>query len=326
VLGVGLPQKRCCPMLTIRRFVEGEDEAVWIRILNEAYKEYEDFRPETMEDMELRKKSPTFDLTGMFIGELAGTPVGIVNAFVDQNRAEKKGFLRGLGVVPALRRRGVGRRLVEKAIESLKERGMESVQGWTRQGKVACKSLLESMGFKLIRVFSTMRRNLKTIPYNIREHKKLEMRALETNMDDIKLLTWLENETFTEHFNFRPTTVEETKYWIMSKPWCDIVGFFFAYLDEQPVGYVGAGIDSKFIQHKGIKRGWIMDIGVLKPNRRTGIGTALMQQGMEFLKSEGMTEVELGVDDSNPTKAIGLYKKVGFQIAIKELTYLRKID
>jgi len=312
-------------MLTIRRFVEGEDEELWIRILNEAYKEYEDFRPDTMEDMELRKKSPTFDLTGMFIAELDGTPVGIVNAFVDRNREEKKGFLRGLGVVPAFRRRGVGRRLVEKAIESLKERGMESVQGWTRQGKVACKSLLESMEFKLVRAFSTMRRNLKTIPYNIREHKKLKMRALETNIDDIKLLTWLENETFKEHFDFRPMTVEETKYWIMSKPWCDIIGFFFAYLDEQPVGYVGGGIDSKFIQYKGIKRGWIMDIGVLKPNRRTGIGIALMQQGMEFLKSEGMTEVELGVDDSNPTKAIELYKKVGFQIVLKELTYLRKI-
>ncbi|MDH5451338.1 MAG: GNAT family N-acetyltransferase, partial [Candidatus Bathyarchaeota archaeon] len=158
-------------MLTIRRFVEGEDEAVWIRLLNEAYKEYEDFRPDTMEDMELQKKDPTFDSTGMFITELDGTPVGTVNAFVDRNREEKKGFLQRLGVVPAFRRRGVGRRLAEKAIESLKERGMESVQGWAREGKVACKSLLESMGFKLIRVFSTMRRDLKTIPYNIREHK-----------------------------------------------------------------------------------------------------------------------------------------------------------
>ncbi|MFQ5758578.1 MAG: GNAT family N-acetyltransferase, partial [Candidatus Bathyarchaeia archaeon] len=98
------------------------------------------------------------------------------------------------------------------------------------------------------------------------------------------------------------------------------------YLDEKPVGYVGAGIDSKFIEHKGIKRGWIMDIGVLKPNRRRGIGTALMQRGMEFLKSKEMTEVDLGVDDTNPTKAIGLYKKVGFKVVHKDLTYLRKID
>ena len=313
-------------MLKIRGLVEGEDEEVWIRIQNEAYREYDDFRPDTIEDMEVWKKSPNFDSTGMFIAELDGRPVGAVNAYIDRKRKEKKGFLRALGVVPEFRRKGVGRRLVESAIESLKERGMESVEGWTREGKVACKSLLESMGFKLIRVFSTMRRDLERNPYNIGEHKKLKMREMETNMDDIRLLTRLENEAFKEHFNFRPRTIEETKYWITNKPWCDILGFFFAYIDDKPVGYVGAGIDSRFIEHRNIRRGWIMTIGVLKPNRRRGIGTALMQRGMEFLESKGMTEVELGVDDSNPTKAIELYKKVGFKVAHKDLTYLRKID
>jgi hypothetical protein len=57
-------------MLKIRRFVDGEDEEVWIRIRNEAYKEYEDFRPDTAEEMEVWKKSPNFDSTGMFIVEL----------------------------------------------------------------------------------------------------------------------------------------------------------------------------------------------------------------------------------------------------------------
>ena len=68
-----------------------------------------------------------------------------------------------------------------------------------------------------------------------------------------------------------------------------------------------------------------MSVGVLKPNRIRGIGTALMQQGMEFLKSKGMADVELGVDDSNTTDAIELYKRVGFKTVYKELTYLRKI-
>lgn len=40
-------------MLRIRSFVEGEDEEVWLYIQNEAYKEYEDVRPDTMEDMEI---------------------------------------------------------------------------------------------------------------------------------------------------------------------------------------------------------------------------------------------------------------------------------
>ena len=312
-------------MLKIRSFVEGEDEEVWVKIQNEAYKEYDDFRPDTIEDMEIWKKNPNFDSTGMFIAELDGRPVGAVNAHIDRNRKEKIGFLRALGVAPEFRRRGVGRRLVERAIESLKKRGMESVQGWTRENKVACKSLLESMGFKLVRVFSTMRRDLESIPYNIGEHEKVRMRKMKTNMDDIKLLNWLNNETFKEHFNFRPHTVEETKFWITNKPWCDILEYSFSYLDDKPVGYVGAGIDSKFIEHKGIKRGWIMDIGVLKLNRSRGIGTALMQRGMEFLRSKGMIDVELGVDDSNPTKAVELYNKVGFKVVHKDLTYLSRI-
>jgi len=312
-------------MLRIRKFVEGEDEEVWIRIQNESYNEYEDFRPDTLEDMEIWKKNPNFDSTGMFIAELDGRSVGAVNAQIDKNRKEKTGFLRALGVIPEFRKRGVGRRLVERAIESLEERGMESVQSWARGDKVACNSLLENMGFNLIRVFSTMRRDLESIPYNIGEHMKIKIREMEANMDDIKLLSWLNNETFKEHFNFRPHTVEEIRHWIVNKPWCDILGYFFSYLDGKPVGFVGAGIDSKFIEYRGIKRGWIMIIGVLKLNRTRGIGTALMQRGMEFLKSKGMIDVELGVDDSNPTKAIGLYKKVGFKVAHKELTYAKKI-
>jgi mycothiol synthase len=313
-------------MLKIRKFVDGEDEEVWIRIRNEAYREYEDFRPDTMEDVEVWKKSPNFDSTGRFIAELDGKPVGAVDAYIDRKRKEKMGFLRRLGVAPEFRKRGIGRRLAERAIESLKERGMESVQGWTRENKVACKSLLESMGFNLVRIFSTMRRDLEIIPYNIGEHKELSMREMKTNMDDIKMLNWLGNETFKEHFDFRPDTVEETKYWIENKPWCDVDKVFFSYLNDEPVGYVWTGIDSKFIKYKSIKRGWILSIGVLKLLRIKGIGTALMQQGMEFLKSKGMTDVELGVDDSNPTKAIELYKKVGFKVVFKDLTYLRKIE
>jgi mycothiol synthase len=105
-------------MLNVRKFVPGEDEATWLRVLNEAYKEHEDFRPDTIEEMELSKKSPSFDAAGMLIAEIEGKPVGVVNAFVDRHRTEKVGSLRVLGVVPEFRRRGVGRSLLEAAIEN----------------------------------------------------------------------------------------------------------------------------------------------------------------------------------------------------------------
>jgi mycothiol synthase len=312
-------------MLKVRRFVVGEDEATWLHVQNEAYQEYEDVRLDTIEEMELSKKSPSFDATGMLIAELDGKPVGVVNAFVDRHRTERVGFLRVLGVVPEFRRRGVGRCLLETAIENLKERGMKAIQGWTRECGVACKSLLEGMGFTLTRVFCSMRADLEKVPYNIGEHENLEVREMSLNNDDIELVRWLHNETFKDHFNFRPRTAEEYKFWLTHKPWgMDTVGVFIAYLDK-PVGFVEAGIDSKFNENRGIKCGWILSIGVFKPNRTKGIGTAMMQHAMEFLKSQGMTEVQLGVDASNPTKAIELYKKMGFKIVRRNLAYTKKI-
>jgi len=313
-------------MLNVRRFVEGEDEEAWLRVQNEAYEEYEDARPDTMEDMELSKKSPGFDATGMFIAELDGKPVGVVNAFVDRYRKEKVGSLRVVGVALEFRGRGVGRRLVETAIESLKERGMEAIQGWTRERGVSCKSLLEGMGFTLTRTFCSMRADLKKIPYSIGEHESVVIREMAMSNDDIELVRWLHNEAFRDHFNFRPRTAEEYQFWLTHEPWgCDTVGAFIAYLDEKPVGFVEAGIDTHFIEHKGTKRGWILSTGVLEPNRTKGIGTAMMQHAMEFLKSQGMTDVELGVDAANPTHAIKLYKKIGFKIVHKNLAYTKKI-
>lgn len=50
-----------------------------------------------------------------------------------------------------------------------------------------------------------------------------------------------------------------------------------------------------------------------------------MLGALKFLKAKGIKEAELGVDDSNPTKAIELYKKVGFEVVKKERTYRRVI-
>jgi len=311
--------------LKIRNFVKGKDEEIWIRTGNEAFKEYDDFRPNTMEDMKIWEKDPLFSAEGMFIAELNGEPVGRVHAFVDKMREEKKGFIERLGVIPNFRGKGIGRELVNRALQSLKERGMETAETWTREDRPVCKRLFESMRFKLIRVFSTMRQNLDSIPSNIRKYEGIKIRTMKRDMDDIKLLNWMINETFKEHFDFRPETVEETRHWVENRPWCDIAEYFFGYLDDNIVGHVGAGIDSNFIKYQGTKRGWITTIGVLKDLRRKGVGTSLILQGMEFLKSKGMDEVVLGVDDSNPTKAIELYKKVGFKVIYKDLTYLKRI-
>ena len=91
--------------------------------------------------------------------------------------------------------------------------------------------------------------------------------------------------------------------------------------EKQPVGYVVAGVDERLNQEKSAKHGWILNIGVLKPYRQRDVGTSLMLRAMSHLKVQGMEDALLYVDDQNPTHAMKLYEKVGFQIHHKSASY-----
>jgi len=314
-------------MLNIRRFVQGKDEDVWVTLRNKAFKEFDDFRRISVEDWLVQEKSPTFDANGMFIAELDREPVGIVNAYVDKMREEKKGFIRQLGVVPEYRGRGTGRALAEKAIESFKERGMQTVETSAGMEKPAAIRLWESMDFKRVRVFSLMKKGLEEIPSNVGENRGARLRNFQKgSFEDLKLLQWLSNEAFREHYNYRPDTIEEVQYFLEQDPIFKEQEWLFILLQNEPVGYVGTGIDQTFNEEKNTKAGWILSIGVLKANRLKGIGTRLMIESMKLLKAKGMTEAMLGVDDQNPTKAIKLYEKVGFTAARKDIAYQKTIQ
>lgn len=314
-------------MLNIRRFVQGKDEELWVSVWNEAFQEFEDFRNYTAEEMRIREKSPEFDATGMFLAEFDGEVVGCVNAYVDRQRKEKKGFIRTLGVVPKFRRRGIGRKLAEIAMTSLKERGMQTIEAYAVEKQPAASRLWARLQFRLVRTFSLMKRDLVGIPMGIGENHEVSMRQLDqTSEDDIELLNNLENETFSEHYNFRPSTVDETRYFLTQEPTFRDQEWLLAALRKVPIGYIGIGIDKKYNEERGTRIGWILDIGVLKPQRRRGIGTRLMIEGLEVLKAKGMEEAMLGVDDQNPTEAIKLYEKVGFKVRRKDYAYLKTVE
>jgi ribosomal protein S18 acetylase RimI-like enzyme len=138
---------------------------------------------------------------------------------------------------------------------------------------------------------------------------------------DIELLNWLDDEAFKEHFDYRPHTIEETRYWLLHDPYFKEKEYLFSFFNGEPVGYIGVGVDEKYNVEKDVKSGVILDIGVLKPYRRRGTGTKLMLEGLAMLKAKDMTKAMLGVDDFNPTKAMKLYEKVGFKAIKKDFTY-----
>lgn len=314
-------------MLEIRRFVRGKDEAAWVRVWNAVYGERLGVRPMMVEEMLLLEKAPDFEAEGRFIAQLDGQPVGIAFAYVDKLREEQRGFVRSFGVVPAYRGQGIEEKLADTALEELKRRGMMVVQCGVDDDQTDVIHLWESLGFKLVRRFSLMTADLAEVQSDIGENVEVTVESVRKDMDDdLNKVNWLDNECFKEHFNWRPNPVERTIYFVREDPFFKQQEWFFALLNQKHVGYVGVGVDEKYNEDRDAKCGWILDIGVLKPHRGTGIGTRLMLHGMDRLKAMGMKTAMLGVDDWNVTKAMQLYEKVGFRVAKKDLAYERDIE
>jgi mycothiol synthase len=314
-------------LLKIRPFRKGFDEEAFVRLYNTCFGDYDDIRSMTLEEVEKIEESPGFSAEGMLIGEWNGENAAMVNAYVDKQREERKGFIQWLAVLPQFRKKGIARKLIAEALQSLKKRGMTRVETWAQSDRKECISLFESFGFEKARVMNMMKRSLTDLPTDIGKKEKVTIRDMQmTNEEDIKLLNRLDNETFKEHFNFRPRTIDETKYQLFEAPWFQKQEWFFAILNNESIGFSGVAIDEGLNSEKNLKWGWILDIGVLKPYRRKGIGARLMLHGLHLLKDEGMKHVVLYVDEDNPTKAIRLYEKLGFTIARENLIYQLSLE
>ena len=314
-------------LLRIRPYIKGTDDEAYLGIFNACFNDYDDIRRLTIEDFRKTQEGPSYSLDGLLIAEWNGIAVGMVDAYVDPLREEPKGFIQSLGVLPRFRRRGIGRELVRKAVESLKTRGMKAANAWAQTDRESCIRLYRSFGFQEIRAFSMMEANLASVPSELGEKKDVTIRKADLESEgDIQLLNRLDNEAFREHFNFRPRTVDETRYMLFEMPWFKGQNWFFAEDAGNPVGFLGTGIDMGLNEEKNLRWGWILDIGVLKPQRRQGVGARLMLHGMHVLKEIGMRNAMLYVDDMNPTGAIKLYEKVGFRVAKKNLTLELKLE
>jgi len=314
-------------LLTIRPFRKGFDEEVFVSIFNACFGDYDDIRGMTLEEMKKMEELPSFSTDGMLVAEWNGETAGMINAYVDKLREEKKGFIQWLGVLPKFRGNGIAKQLVKKAIESLRQRGMKVEETWVQTDRKACVHVFEGFGFEQIRTTSIMRSSLNTIPLDIGENNEIGIREAKlSDNNEIELINWLNNEVFKDHFNFRPKPIEETRYMLLELPWFQNQTAFFALLQNRPVGFVVAGIDEGLNKEKNVRYGWILDVGVLKRHRRKGIGTSLMLNAMRLLKAYKMEDALLYVDDMNPTGAIKLYEKLGFDVLRKNIVYQLSIN
>ncbi|MBU6314730.1 MAG: GNAT family N-acetyltransferase [Actinomycetales bacterium] len=95
----------------------------------------------------------------------------------------------------------------------------------------------------------------------------------------------------------------------MNEPWFDPAGFFLCMHDEKIVGFCWTKIHHDFVNQDPIGELYVIGVDPLEAGK--GIGKAVCQEGLIYLKDKGIKQAMLYVDDENEAGK-GLYKTLGF--------------
>lgn len=101
--------------------------------------------------------------------------------------------------------------------------------------------------------------------------------------------------------------------------------FIIAELDDAIIGYIMCKIEfgfSNFRKLGFVKKGHVVSVAVLEQHRGSGLGKALMLEGINGVVSRKCDEIYLEVRTSNRS-AIKMYEKLGFQIKSTLRAYYR---
>jgi len=310
-------------IVNVRHFLKGMDEPVWVELLNTEYRDYVSWwRGTTVEEMLELEKRADFDFKGRFVALVDGKPVGVVHAHVEGSGEQKQGFIRDFCVLPAFRGSEVEDRLLEAAVNEFRKRGISRVRAWTGVERTDRIGFLERSGFRFSHRAIDMRVRLADVRFDKGENMgEVAVRSIRTEVnEDVEALNWLVNECFRDDSLHVPQSVEETRRSLLDNPVLGWQEYYFAVVDDRNVGYVGVGVDERYNVEHGVKTGYVSGIGVLPDYRRRGIGTRLLLYGLERLKAQGMTSASLDTEDTNPTRAMTLYEKVGFKVLQEYVT------
>ena len=182
------------------------------------------------------------------------------------------------------------------------------------------QGLLERHGFAPIRYGYKMERSLNEPLPEARFPEGFTLRHAEGEAD---LEPWVEmcNQTFIDHWNFHPTTVEEHKHWLSSPNYNPELDLICIASDGTFAAFAFCGFDPADNAANNRSEGWIYELGTRRGFRKIGLGRATLLAGMKKLKEAGLATAVLGVDSENPTGALGLYESVGFTKVSTGVTY-----
>jgi ribosomal protein S18 acetylase RimI-like enzyme len=125
------------------------------------------------------------------------------------------------------------------------------------------------------------------------------------------------------HPNFTPWTPAMWKQWVTGshsfRP--DVSVVVVPAGGDTVVGYVTTHEWEAYERATGRREAYVAKVGVLEEHRGRGIAGALLSHCLRLYAEAGYDEASLDVDSENPTGALGVYQRAGFEVESRWTNY-----
>lgn len=230
------------------------------------------------------------DLRNVMVASLAGKIIGYVNPVVDGG----EGWIGGVGVIPSIRNRGTGSKLMIAAEDFCKSKGVTELYLEVIEGNSRAQRLYDRLGYAVTRKFLTAEGK----PARFEGFGAKPMKA---NMSEIIAL---------HEKSYGDTCWQRRK---------------IEALVQSARGAECFKVDGGFVLTRTVDTsGFIPFLGVVPDRRGKGVGTALAKFALSRLWDKGAFKVALyNVNEDLPTQR--MLDKFDFRVTMKQIEMMKSL-
>jgi mycothiol synthase len=232
-------------------------------------------------------------------------------------------------VHPARRGEGIGTLLAEAMLARADavhaERHPEMPAKLTLSGlydNTAQRDLVATVGLMPERYSFVMRTLLGSVEEPPALAEGYELRRYDDSMS--AAMHAAHNAAFVDHPNFTPWTDVMWKQWVTDSRNFRPEHSLLVVHESDPdtvVAYVQSNEFDAFFEATGRREAFVAKVGTRREHRGKGLAGALLAHSLWTYQEAGYQEASLDVDSENPTGALGIYERAGFEVETRWINY-----
>lgn len=186
------------------------------------------------------------------------------------------------------------------------------------------RAQIEAAGFPPARSWVVMRRALSPLPPAPALPEGVRIEPWSAAFEEAARLA--SNEAFADHWGSQPMTPEMWQGIYRNSEVFRPDLSFLAVAGDEVVALCLAEVSEENNVNRGSAEVYIDRVGTRRSHRRSGIASHLVVRTLAAAASTGLEVAALDVDETSHTQATTVYRRLGFEVTERSITYVKTVD